>query len=156
MLRNTLILFFLSIIFFSCSNNEIFNKSIDLPDSLWNYQDTLKFDFNVSQTNKTYNVFIQLKNTENYKYSNLFIFSEIKGPKNESIIDTIECIICDQKGKWYGKKKSNLWYNKLMFRKRIRFPEKGKYQFLFVQGMRNDNLKNITNFGIIIENADKN
>ena len=156
MLRNLFILIVITIAFFSCSNNEVFNKSVNLPDSLWNYKDTLTFDFDISETNKTYNVFIQLKNTDNYKYSNLFIFSEINGPKNESIIDTLQCIICDQKGKWFGEKTSNLWYNKLMFRKRIRFPEKGKYKFSFVQAMRNDNLKDIVNFGVIIENADKN
>jgi len=156
MLRNIFLIFILSLFLLSCTNNEVFNSSTNLKDSLWNYQDTLEYNFNVTDINKTYNVYIQLKNTENYNYSNLFIFSKIDGPKNESIIDTIDCIICDQKGKWYGEKKSTLWYNKLLFRKRIRFPEAGNYKFSFVQAMRDDNLKEITNFGLTIEYADKN
>ncbi len=156
MFRKFFIFNIVLLIFFSCTNNEVYNNSQNLKDSLWNYKDTLVFNFKVPDINKTYNVFIQLKNTDNYKYSNLFIFSKINGPKNETIIDTIDCIICNPKGEWYGKNESDSWYNKLMFRKRIRFPETGNYKFSFVQAMRDDNLKNITNFGLIIENADKN
>lgn len=155
MFQNKFILFLISITLLSCSNNIAFDKSKNINDSTWNYLDTLNYYFDVEHTNKTYNVFIQLKTTNNYRYSNLFIFTKIKGPKNESLVDTVDCILANKEGKWYGKENSNQWYNKLMFRKRIRFPEKGKYCFSFIQAMRENNLKDITNFGLIIEEAKK-
>ena len=121
-------LFLASVLLISCSNSSIFNENIEFGESGWNKDSVTTFSVNIDNTKQGYDVFINLKNTDNYQFSNLYLFTKIISTKGDIIKDTVECVIANAKGKWYGEKQSELYYNKLLFRKNIAFPIKRIYK----------------------------
>lgn len=151
--KKIIFLFTLAFILFISCNNSVFDNSYKFNNAGWNKDSIAIFLVNIENTNEGYDIFIKLKNTDSYQYSNLFLFTKIISPKGKIITDTIECVIADNNGKWYGNKQSELYYNKLNFRKNIAFPIKGVYTFEIEQAMRLINLLEIKEIGLSVENT---
>jgi len=69
-------------------------------------------------------------------------------------IDTIECLLADDSGKWLGKERGKMVDNRILFRRGIRFKLSGNYSFEFEQAMRDTDLNGIEDFGIRIEKSE--
>lgn len=141
-----------SFLFSSCDSNRVFETYSKIPDKVWNKDNIVKIDAMIEDTISLHNVYINIRNSGNYKYSNLFIFLEAKGSAN-SFKDTIDCILADETGRWLGDGIGDLWDSQYLIRKNVRFPNSGKYTFYLQQGMRNDNLEEISDIGIRIEKS---
>lgn len=85
-----------------------------------------------------------------YPYQNLWIFCNEEQPIGELKRDTIECMLADNFGKWYGRGIS-LFQSSFQIRSKYKFPYAGQYTFSFQQGMRDKNLKGIQEIGFRIE-----
>lgn len=136
----------------SCKTN-IYEDISTINNALWQYNDTLSFDINITKTKQPYNVYIDIENTNNYKYSNLFLFVSITAPDNSTIVDTIDIFMADYKGKWVGKEKNNNYFGNYLYKRGVVFPNTGIYKTTIVQGMRDDELKGITKLGISVSEA---
>ncbi len=79
----------------------------------------------------------------------LFITTEL--PNQQVIKDTLECVLADPSGKWLGKGFGNIWSNKIVYRKNVRFPYTGHYKIILEQAMRDDELKYILDAGVRLE-----
>ena len=97
-----------------------------------------------------------MRHTESYKYSNLFLFINSYFPEGTYARDTIQLILADQKGKWYGKGFGKIKEYQVMIRQGIVFPVTGIYKIGIEQGMRDNNLQGIEDIGIRIERMDTN
>lgn len=136
----------------SC-NQDIFYEKIDkIPNETWNVNNKLVYEFEIKDSMAFYDIYINVRNTTDYPYQNLYIFLTNQFPSGIQMVDTLGCVLCDPFGKWYGKGNGNMKENKFLLRKQVRFQQKGKYIFTVQQGMREDDLKGIANFGITFEN----
>ena len=62
----------------SCNNQQIvINEFKDLNNSDWSYLDTLNFDVSIGDTLNNFDVFLQLRTSTDYKWSNMYVYSEI-------------------------------------------------------------------------------
>ena len=82
-----------------------------------------------------------------YPYQNLWVFCSEELPIGPLKRDTIECLLADEFGKWYGDGIS-LFQSSFPIRSAYYFPVKGQYTFSFRQGMRNDQLPGIQEIGL--------
>jgi len=89
-----------------------------------------------------------------YKLSNLFVFFTTRAPSGKMERDTVELTLADESGKWLGDGMGDIWDNRILFKNRFRFPEKGIYAFRLEQAMRYDILPQIMDVGIRIERAE--
>jgi gliding motility-associated lipoprotein GldH len=136
---------------FSCRNSRIVYEDIKTLPYNWTKNDDLVFDFVAEDTINLYDFSIFLKHNTFYQWQNLFLFLDTKYPDGTVSRDTLECILAEASGRWLGKsssKKKEITY----LLKKVRFPQQGEYQFIIEQGMREENLRNIENIGIIIMN----
>lgn len=138
-------------LFNSCSSGVIIDKSKKVENALWNSADVIKFTVPIADTTQRYNFYINIRNSSDYQYSNIFLFLKTFYPNGMLSVDTIECILADDKGKWMGKERGKLIDNRILFRKGIRFRLAGNYSFEFEQAMREKELKGIEDFGIRID-----
>jgi gliding motility-associated lipoprotein GldH len=155
-LRITSLLFFLSFLLFlsSCDSKRVYEKNKEITDAQWNYLKKIKFDdVVINDVASTYNVYINLRNSVDYRYRNIYFFLDIKFPDNNITRDTVECIIADEKGKWLGKGMGKIKDCRILFLRNVKFPSAGTYIFSFEQGMREDVLEGITDVGIRIEKS---
>lgn len=138
-------------LFNSCSSGVIIDKSKKVENALWNSADVIKFTVPIADTTQRYNFYINIRNSSDYQYSNIFLFLKTFYPNGMLSVDTIECILADDKGNWMGKERGKLIDNRILFRKGIRFRLAGNYSFEFEQAMRETELKGIEDFGIRID-----
>ena len=146
------LLLFSTIIFsISCENqNIIYNKYFDLPSSKWSYNDSILFQWNVEDSSSTYNVDFQLRASSSYKWSNIFIFSDVFFPNGKVRRDTFEFFLADKNGHWVGERSGLIVQYDLPIYKKVKFPLSGEYNFHLIQGMRDTILNEIINVGIKI------
>jgi len=151
------ILFFnllISILFISsCNKDAIYRKCITLPDNIWDMNKPLVFDVPVSDTLNKYNIYVTVRNADSYDFNNLYLFIDIKSPMKITERDTMECILADASGKWLGDGLGDIWDNKILFKRNVKFQKPGIYEFMLTQAMRVDSLPMIMDAGISIEKS---
>ncbi len=136
----------------ACDNNIVYVENRTLNNRQWNRKNLLKFQTEINDTVSTHNIYITIRIDGNYERRNLYIFSSILNPNNQEIKDTINLLLADEKGRWYGKSNlGGLYYNCFLYKKNVIFPTKGKYTFILEQAMRSETINNIEDIGIKIE-----
>ena len=146
-----LVLFFLSIVFSSCDPKRIYDKFKDIKDGIWDRTEPIKFEVAINDTLSYNNVFVDIRNSGNYKFSNLYLFLSTIYPNQKISRDTVDCLLADNKGKWLGKGLGDLNDCRYLLKKGLRFHQKGIYTFEFEQAMRVEKLEGIKSMGIRIE-----
>lgn len=157
--KNSLIaiaVFAISVLFTSCDNEDIYyQKFVEIENTTWDMEKTIPFEFEIKDTAAIYNFFFNLRNTNDYQYSNLFIFWKIETPDGRMKTDTSQFVIAEPSGKWLGRTASGtVIENSMLFLKK-KMPVPGTYTFSFTQGMREESLKNIKDIGLKIIKTDE-
>jgi gliding motility-associated lipoprotein GldH len=152
-------LLLLLLFFTSCDKKQFFSEYKEL-DGSWKKSDTLRFTFEQKDTINPYNLFLNVRNNNDYPFNNMYLIVSLKEPgKKPTIkIDTLEYQMADVDGTLLGEgftdvKESKLWYLENYVFNRI-----GNYKVEVVQAVRATGevngvaeLKGITELGLRIE-----
>jgi len=146
--------FFVAILFGSCGRSSIYDHSLEIGEIGW-HQDSLMIfdDVIITDTISPFDFYINLRHTTDYRYSNFYLFLNTTMPNGNMTRDTIELVLADNYGKWYGNGFGHIKDNRILVRENLVFPLKGNYHFSIEQAMREDDkvLENIRNVGFRIE-----
>ncbi|NNL15860.1 MAG: gliding motility lipoprotein GldH [Flavobacteriaceae bacterium] len=150
---------FACMILFSCDPDRVFDEYRSIPAE-WNKDSLITFNVTPPDSINAYNVFVNLRNTIDYKYSNLFLIVITKFPHGKVITDTLEYRMADQNGKFLGSGFTDLKENKFWYKEKVVFEESGEYKFSIQHAMRENNevdgiidLQGITDVGLRIEKS---
>ena len=143
-----------SMLIAACSDNYVYNGYVTMPHERWHADSLASFRVPVSDTIIFYNLFVNVRNTTDYPYQNLYLFINITAPNGASVRDTFECYLADDHGKWLGKGKGKLRDNRFIYRQNIRFSTEGDYTVPLQQAMRVEQLKGISEVGFRVELGD--
>lgn len=135
----------------SCGPGVLADRNKKIENSVWKSNDIVKFSVAIPDTIELYNFYINIRNASDYRFSNIFLFLKTLYPNGMYSVDTIECRLADDSGKWLGKQRGKMVDNRILFRKGIRFKLSGNYSFEFEQAMREPELQGIEDFGIRLE-----
>jgi len=149
--NNPVLILICLLMFSSCDSKRVFEENKPLENRSWKSADKLEFSVTINDTTIPYNVFLNIRNSMDYPYSNLYLFLKTSFPDGKVSLDTIECILADYDGRWLGSGIGSVKFNKCLFQKNVSFPRRGKYNFEFEQAMRVNVLKGITDVGLRIE-----
>ena len=145
--------------FSSCDRNRVYDEYKSLRG--WNKDSAVTFQLNNIDSSKVYDLFINVRNNNEYQYSNLFLITEIKFPQGKVISDTLEYEMTKPNGKWLGTGFGDVKESKLWYKEDVRFDEPGEYKVTIQQAMRKNGevdgiqvLEGITDVGFRIENSD--
>jgi len=159
MLRNFLLLPIVFLIV-SCNSNLVWTKYQSTDKGVWNKENSIKFEFSEMDTIQPYNLFINIRNDENYPYSNLFLIAALNSPDGKTIKDTLEYEMAKPNGEWLGKGYSGVKENKLWYKENIVFNSKDVYTIEITHAMRKNgkvngviSLEGITDVGLQIEKS---
>ncbi len=141
---------FFAIVVVSCSGS-YYEKSYTIENEQWNQDNLLQFNVNVDDIYARYNVYINVRNTTDYTYSNIFFFVSVLYPDNFCAIDTVEGILADPKGKWLGSGSGRYKNNRFLYKSNIMFPQTGTFVFTIEQAMREQSLQGIATIGMEVE-----
>jgi len=103
-----------------------------------------------------YDFYINIRHSEAYAYRNIYFFVNTVFPNGNISRDTIECMLADIRGKWYGNGYGNIKENKILIRRNLQFQNAGLYKIVFIQAMREDELQGMSDIGILIDKSSAN
>lgn len=141
----------LAVTFAACDNNRFFEQSDAIANDTWYYNDAKQFEVEITDTIQPYNFYLNVRNTVDYPFANLYFFIQSEFPDGQIARDTIECQLADYQGKWLGDGRGKFRDNQFILRQNIRFQQAGIYHFELKHGMRSDSLNGIADVGIRIE-----
>ena len=156
-MRKLLTVILIGFMLVACDSKQVYDKYKTIP-KYWGKEHRLNFNFKAPDTVKNYNLFLNIRNNNNYKFSNLFLIVDFITPNNNKTIDTLEYRMANPDGSWLGTGFSDLKENKLWFRERYRFKKQGEYKINVKHAMRKngsilgiEELQGITEVGFRIE-----
>lgn len=152
-LKCFLILCCLSLIFSSCDRTRVYEQNTLIEKNTWPQKVKYQFDVPISDSAQAYDLYVNVRNSGKYQYSNLFLFVTMSFPDGSKTRDTLECTLADPSGKWLGDGLGDLHDNQKLFKEKLRFPHTGNYHFQIEQAMRIDPLQGITDIGLRVEKA---
>ena len=135
----------------SCDSQRVFEEHFALKNGTWNTKNKLQFDVTIPDLLSRYNVYLNVRNGSEYPYSNLYMFMNTVFPDGKMARDTVELTLADYDGRWLGSGMGNVKFSQFLFKKGVKFEQKGQYQFIFEQAMRVNELTGIHDIGLRIE-----
>jgi len=63
----------------SCDSNSVFDEYKSVSQA-WNKEDIVSFTVNPKDTVSAYNLFVNIRNTNEYKFNNLFLIVDVNFP----------------------------------------------------------------------------
>lgn len=137
--------------FASCDSSVLYNHSCRISDDGWNASDELLFNVEASDTTQTYLCCIDLRNGNDYPFSNIYFSIKTVFPDGSVAADTnMEFMLAEPDGRWLGKQTGSYVDGRYPFGY-FRFPQTGQYQFVITHAMRDSVLTGIKNVGLHIE-----
>lgn len=149
--RIYLVVFFAFLAIVSCDPNRVYEEYVEIPLHVWDVDNKPVFRPYISDTVASHNIYIDIRNGSGYSYRNLYIFISTTSPTGQWVCDTIDCILADKRGKWYGSGWGDIYELRLPYKQNIRFPVPGYYSFEYEQAMRTEHLKGVYDIGLRIE-----
>ena len=144
--------------FFSCDSLREHDSYVSVVNNTWNSSEEIIFPFVVTDTIQRKNLFINIRNNNEYSYSNLFLITQLEFPNGKKIVDTLEYEMTDVSGRFLGKGLTDIKENKLFYKENVVFPNTGNYKVSISQAMRKSGaikgielLDGITEVGFRIE-----
>lgn len=143
----------------ACDGNRVFDDYQHMENSKWNRDAPVSFQFAILDTVSKNELFIQIRNTEEYGFNNLFVITRLEYPNGFQEIDTLEYKMTDDFGNWLGNGYTNIKENKLFYKESFVFPVSGNYNITIQQAMRKRDqvegiqfLEGISDVGFRVEN----
>ena len=156
-LKNSCLLFVLAILLFSCDKKRVFDEYKSVGSS-WKKDSIVSFKLPKLDSLKTYNLFLNVRDNDNYPFNNLFLLVSLEQPDGLTKVDTLEYQMAKPDGTLLGDGFSDVKENKLFYKEHVKFDKKGDYKIKIQQAVRQSGkvsgvkeLKGITEVGFRIE-----
>ncbi len=139
---------------YACDDNRFYEKNTDFKQRYWLATEKPSFEFEITDVNIPYSLFLTVRNESSYPNSNLYFTYYLYDENGQEIQKKlISEFLFDQKtGKPLGSSGlGDIYANRFAMLKDYSFPTPGKYSIQFEQFMRTDTLHGILSVGLRIE-----
>lgn len=158
MIRYALLALLAAFLLVGCSDQVVFQASTSMPSWGWDRSDTLVYELDITDTVNTHDLFIDIRHTGDYPFSDMYLFVDLKGPGDRHLRDTVECLLADPTGRWYGKGTGFIFAQrtidaKVLYKLGNRFPASGRYTIRLEQAMRTEVLPGVLDVGVSVERS---
>ena len=146
-------LFFLLLSLFvvSCGKSYQYEKSYELEGEQWTYADSLTFAFEIKDTTKIYNLYLQVEHSTVYNFQNLYTRIHTVFPSKERLNERLSLEMANRAGGWLGKCGSNYCTFTIPIQENAYFNQEGTHTIILEQYMRQDSLPGIKRIEFMLE-----
>lgn len=132
----------------SCQEGAFYEKNTAILNRSWEYGDIKEFPVYIEDKNAVYAVYVNLRNTDKYDFSNVFLRIHESGPAIADTAKRIELKLAELDGRWTGNDAGHLYEHQVLYKENYSFPDTGIYTFGIEQNMRENPLHDISDVGI--------
>jgi gliding motility-associated lipoprotein GldH len=144
----------------SCDKNRVFDEYKSVGSS-WNKDSIVSFELPQLEAAKKYNLFVNVRDNNHFPFNNLFLIVSLEQPNKQTLVDTLEYQMANPDGTLLGEGFTDIKENKLIFKQKATFNQKGVYKINIQQAVRETGkivgekeLKGVTEVGFRIESIE--
>lgn len=137
----------------ACGPDLIFDTVKEVPDKGWAYGDTLNFTFEIGDTNRVYNLWLEVHHAVDYKTQNLYTKLHTTFPDQQTLEEVVSLELADKAGQWYGKCGSEGCILRVPLQSDAYFNQPGQYKLAVEQYTRRDTLNGIHALRFAVEDT---
>lgn len=137
-----------------CNSNRVFEGNLSIKGQEWYYEDELKFETPIEDTTQLYNLFINVRHTNDFPYSNLWLKIHTTFPDGTKKSDPLNLPMAEESGRWFGTGVGSVLSNQVMIQKNATLNQTGVYKFGIEQNMRINPLKEVLDIGLLVEKSE--
>lgn len=138
----------ISYLFSACTSDAYFEENRVITNRSWEYSEIPSFEVQIDDNTVKYDVYINLRHTNKYDFSNIFLLLHEKGKGLKDTAYRKEIKLAELDGRWIGKSSGSLYHIQHLAKENFTFPDTGKYIFRIEQNMRVNPLLDISDVGI--------
>ena len=160
-MRNSILVVLFFMFLGSCNSGPIVGEMNSILGT-WNKNQIIEFTIPKLDSARNYNVFLNVRNSNEYKFNNLFLIASLYYPNGKTQVDTLEYRLAKPDGSWLGTGLGSIKESKFWYKEYMTFKEEGFYKLTIAQAVRNNgevegvtDLKGITDIGFSIEDVNK-
>jgi gliding motility-associated lipoprotein GldH len=132
----------------------VLDNNTEIASQNWSYGKKIVYDVDIDNPEVAYNLYLNIRVTASYRYSNMFVMIYQSGEKLAKKGVRYEFKLASPTGEWLGKGSGSMYSYQIPFKQGYRFPAKGKYHFEIEQNMRDNPLKAVNDIGLRVERAE--
>ena len=124
----------------------------------WKNSEIVELNFSNTDEKMNNDLFFVLRHEKSYKFSNIFLISNLKLNGQKNIVDTIEYTLSQPNGKWNGETKISTVEHILKYKKSVRLLKDSLNTLTVRNSMRRnneispiENLENILDIGLLVK-----
>ena len=146
--------------FISCDKKRVFDEYQSVGKS-WHKDSIVSFDLPQLVPKKTYNLYVNVRDNDDYPFNNLFLIVSLEQPNKQIKVDTLEYQMTNPDGTLLGEGFTDIKENKLFYKDKVSFSQKGLYKVRIKHALRQTgkiegvtSLNGISDVGFRIESTD--
>jgi gliding motility-associated lipoprotein GldH len=138
----------LAMFMMSCTDAAYFEQNKAISNRSWAYSDVPEFAVHIDDSTATYDVYINLRHSGGYDFSNIYVLLHQAGSKLLDTAYRAEITLAELDGRWLGQSAGTLYELQYLAHQNFVFPDTGIYTFAIEQNMRQNPLKDVADVGI--------
>ncbi|PWA04528.1 gliding motility lipoprotein GldH [Flavobacterium psychrotolerans] len=158
-IKTVLFCFASTLLLVSCDKKRVFDEYKSVGTG-WNKDSIVSFDLPKLDTSKKYNLFLNVRDNNEYPFNNLFLIVSLEQPNRVTLVDTLQYLMANPDGTLLGDGFTDVKESKLIYKERFKF-KTGNYKIHIKQAVRKtgkvagvEKLEGITDVGFRIEKLD--
>ena len=154
--RTFCILIIAGLLWSSCTQLNLYERSERIPAHRWSSTFLPSFDCIIRDTTASYDIALVLRHRDLYRYNNIWLQFTITAPDQQQYQFDTELQLGTNEQGWLGRGMDDIYEHRIslqniLVKKGVSFKQAGRYQFQVKQIMREDPLEYVMNVGIRIE-----
>lgn len=155
-ISNRIAIIVAALVLVSCDKQRVFDEYKDVG-SAWHQDSLVSFDLPALEKNKAYNMFLTLRDNNDYPFNNIFLIVSLEQPNKVTLVDTLEYAMANPDGSLMGDGFTDVKESKLTYKQKFK-AQAGAYRVRIQQAVRQTGkipgvteLPGITDVGFRIE-----
>lgn len=149
-------LLLVGLVLISCDSTRVYEDFNDMEEAFWHLDSIQRFDFQIEDAAKAYNVKATFRNASSYPFYNLYFQYTLTDSLDNVIAQELKQVdLFDPKtGEPYGSGLGDLFDHSFPLEENLTFKAAGTYTLALEQYMRRDTLPFILSVGARVEFAE--
>jgi gliding motility-associated lipoprotein GldH len=142
----------------ACIKSNVFEKNTTIKYNKWQKDNKLNFEFDITDTTSDYLMFLTIRHSDAYPFSNIWLNVKTTLPIEQKTIETrTEVPLAEADGKWMGRNFKDIIEQQMPLTGSgvAHFNRTGKYKIQLEQIMRENPLPEIMSVGVRLEKITK-
>ena len=144
----------IAVFLFSCDDRRVYEKNADFDSRQWVVSEKPAFEFEITDTVQSYNLYCNVRNSLEYPYARIFITYHLHDSTGALMEKELvrQLLFDDKTGEPEGESGlGDIYQHRITLESGYHFPYAGKYTIAFEQFMRTDTLSGILAVGLRVE-----